>query len=300
MFRLSRLLILTGLLLAAVMPSVAHGKAAIGISDNKPTMFGDNDFKALGTKNVRIVVGWDVALSKKAKGKAEMARITQYMAAAKAGNYKVLVAFDASKDKTKVPKAGSGKLGKALKALRKKFPGQIKQVSPWNEGNLNKSPKQVYLWSKEVKKNCKGCKIVIDVLDKPNLQKWTKKYMKLQKPKIWGLHNYVDVNNFTDRRTKAFLKTTKKGDVWLTETGGVVDRINGGSSFAGSGVDFAARATTYLFNNIVKKQKRIKKVYIYDWNTEQTVASGYGSWDSGLKGPAGELRPAYYVVKANK
>ena len=60
MFRPIRLLILTGLLVAAVTPSVAHGKAQIGVSDNKPNMFSDPDFKALGAKNVRLLVGWDV------------------------------------------------------------------------------------------------------------------------------------------------------------------------------------------------------------------------------------------------
>ena len=92
---------------------------------------------------------------------------------------------------------------------------------------------------------------------------------------------------------------TKKGDVWLTETGGVVDRnTSNNSSFAGKGIDHQTKATQYLFDNIVKKQKRIKQVYFYNWNNDQ--AFDYLTWDSALKDVAGTLRPSYSILKANK
>ncbi|HWI21712.1 MAG TPA: hypothetical protein VNT22_03755 [Baekduia sp.] len=300
MLRPTRLVLALSLLIAAAIPSVAHGKAVIGISENKPDMFTDQQFKDLGTKQVRVLVGWDVMSSKKAAGKAEKARFDLWMKGAKAGGYTVLLAFDKSKNGSKNPKPKQ--LVAQLKKLRKAYPGQIKQVSPWNEANLNKTPKQAAEWYKAVKKACKGCKIVADVLDKPNLVSWTKKFNKelgSSKVKIWGLHNYVDVNNFSTKRTRAFLKVTKKGDVWLTETGGVVGRntINN-SHFADSGVDHAAKATTFLFDNIVKKQPRIKKVYIYNWNNN--AAPEYLTWDSALKDASGQLRPAYQIVLANR
>lgn len=302
MFRPIRLLILTGLLVAAVMPSVAHGKAQIGISDNKPNMFSDNDFKALGTKNVRLNVGWDLLSAKGSTAAHERTRVAAWMAAAKTGKYNILLSFDASKGTTKKRPTGK-KLAASLKAIRKKYPGQIKRVSPWNEANWTvKNAKKAAEYYKAVKKACKGCKIVSDVVDKPNLISWTKKYKKAlgkTKVKIWGLHNYVDVNNFTDKRTKAFLKLTKKGDVWLTETGGVVDRnTTTNSSFAGKGIDHQTKATQYLFDNIVKKQKRIKLVFFYNWNNDQ--AFDYLTWDSALKDVAGTLRPSYNILKANK
>jgi hypothetical protein len=190
-----------------------------------------------------------------------------------------------------------------MKALRKKYPGQIKRVSPWNEANytIKKAP-QAADYYKAVKKNCPGCKIVTDVVDKPNLVSWTKKYVKAlgkTKVKIWGLHNYVDVNNFQTKRTKAFLKVTKKGDVWLTETGGVAGRnTTNNSHFAGTGLAFQAKATTFLFDKIVKPNKRIKLVYIYNWNNN--AAFDYLTWDSALVDNTGTLRPAYAIVKANK
>ena len=40
---------------------------------------------------------------------------------------------------------------------------------------------------------------------------------------IWGLHNYIDANRFRTRGTKALLQAVK-GDIWFTETGGLVKR----------------------------------------------------------------------------
>ena len=311
MFRPIRILILTGLLVAAVMPSVAHGKAQIGISDNKPNMFTDPAFKDLKTKYSRVVVSWNVLAPKTAAGKDEKVRLAQWMAGAKANGQSVLVAIDASRDakasstyrKLAFPKK-KNQLGKEIKKLKKAYP-QIKAISPWNEANLNKKPKQVAQWAKEAKKNCKGCKVVIDTLDKPNLNSWTKSYIKASKKagvktKIWGLHNYVDVNNFQSKRTKAFLKVTKKTPIWLTETGGVVNRANPGSRFAGTGIDHQTKATTFLIDQIVKKNARIKYVFFYNWSNEVAFSSGYLSWDSALRDADGTLRPAYQLLKAYK
>ena len=123
------------------------------------------------------------------------------MASAKAGKYNVLIAFNSTKSTSGSKKKPTAKkLAASLKALRKKYPGQIKRVSPWNEENYTlKKPKLAAEYYKAVKKACKGCKIVSDVVDKPNLISWTKKYQKAlgkTKVKIWGLHNYVDVNNY--------------------------------------------------------------------------------------------------------
>ena len=297
MSRPFRLVALTALLLVAAVPSVAHGKAKVGISENKPQMFNDVRFKDLKIKDVRVVVGWDVVGSKTKAGKAEQQRLDLWMDGAKRDKARVLIAFDKSKNKTKTPT--TKKLVAALKKLRKRYPGQIKRVSPWNEGNLNKKPSQYADWYKGIKKVCKGCKVVPDVVDKPNLVTWTKSFRRAigsSKIKIWGLHNYVDVNNSQTKRTKAFLKATT-GEVWLTETGGVVYRSNGQSKFAGKGVDFAGKQTTFLFDKIVKPNKRIKLVYVYHWNIDQPQKQL--TWDSALIDNLGNIRPAYFVIKQN-
>jgi len=311
MFRPIRLLILTGLLVAAVVPSVAHAKAQIAISDNKPFMFNDPAWQNLKTKYSRVVVSWNVLTPKTSAGRDEKTRLDTWMAGAKAHGQSVLLSLNSSRDGRKGPvePKTDKQYASAVKALKKKYP-QIKAISPWNEASYTQRSKKeitrVAGWAKLAKKNCKGCKVVMDVVDKPNLNSWTKKYIatskkvKGSKISIWGLHNYVDVNNFTSKRTKAFLKITKKGDVWLTETGGVVNRANPGSHFAATGIDHQTKATTYLFDQIVKKNPRIKWVFIYNWSNEVTFASGFLSWDSALRDADGTLRPAYGVLQANK
>ena len=41
------------------------------------------------------------------------------------------------------------------------------------------------------------------------------------RPRLWGLHNYQDANDYTTDGTREVLKAVK-GKIWLTETGGIV------------------------------------------------------------------------------
>ena len=43
-------------------------------------------------------------------------------------------------------------------------------------------------------------------------------------PTLWGLHNYGDVNRRRTNFTKVMLRTVP-GEVWLTETGGIVQLL---------------------------------------------------------------------------
>lgn len=294
-----RTIIFVGLIaLVAMVPASATAKVLVGISDNKPAMFGDPAFQTLGTKSARIVVPWD-GLSYA----VDRQNLDLWMAGARASKVKVLIAFDKSRHGKRNPTPG--KLSNALKVIVKRYPGQVTWVTTWNETNINeknKPPKRVAQWYKALRKVFPKSRIIAaDVVDRPNLNSWTRRYLKelrkqkVPRPKFWGLHNYVDVNNFTDRRTKSFLKIVK-GKVWLTETGGVVSRKNGSKTkFRGKGAKHASRATSYLLNKLVKRNRKIKYVFVYHWNAEQT--SSKASWDSALRASNGELRPAYNVLK---
>ena len=74
--------------------------------------------------------------------------------------------------------------------------------------------------------NCRGCRIVAaDVLDVSGMTRWVRRFQRhaVHRPRIWGLHNYVDANRFTAGGTRALLRVTR-GKVWFTETGGLVLR----------------------------------------------------------------------------
>ena len=298
MLRPSRLLPILAMLFAVALAPSATAKVTIGISDNKPKMFQDENFQALGLANVRIVVPWD-GLSYS----ADRNNLDIWMQGAKARNAKVLLAFDRSRHGKKNPTAK--KLASSLKAILKRYPRQIATVTTWNETNINeknKPPKLVAQWYKALIKIFPRTKVIAaDTVDVPSLSDWTKRYLKELKkqrvptPKFWGLHNYVDVNNFTDKRTRGFLKIVK-GNVWLTETGGVVERNNGSAQkFRGKGPQHAADATNYLLTSMLRRNPRIKYVFLYHWNSDEP--SDIASWDSSLISSDGAVRPAYDVVK---
>ena len=109
---------------------------------------------------------------------------------------------------------------------------------------------------------------------------------------IWGLHNYIDANRFRTRGTRALLKAVK-GDVWFTETGGLVMRRNGSTvTFPGS-TRHAARATSYVFR-LAALSSRVKRVYFYHWSPAPTPRP---TWDSALVDSHDRPRPAYEVLR---
>ena len=136
--------------------------------------------------------------------------------------------------------------------------------------------------------------MALDVLDSTNVNSTIKyirtfqKYAKKGNPRIWGLHNYSDTNRFRNKGTKAVLKVVK-GDLWLTETGGVVKF---GSSFPFD-EQRAAKALDYLFKKLAPSNKRIKRLYLYQWSGAERAAR----FDAGLLGPDGLPRPGYFVVR---
>jgi hypothetical protein len=84
-----------------------------------------------------------------------------------------------------------------------------------------------------------------------------------------------------------------KGQVWFTETGGIVSRTNRRKVTFPESAEHAASATRFLFRRLVPISRRATRVYIYHWNAGPTPTT----WDSALVGPTGRTRPAYRVVR---
>jgi hypothetical protein len=171
----------------------------------------------------------------------------------------------------------------------------VRDYSPWNEINHQsqptfRKPRAAARFYNVVRANCRGCTIIAaDVLDQAGLEKYLRAFLRAANgtPRLWGLHNYSDTNRFRSRGTKALLRTVR-GNVWLTETGGIV-------RFADAlpyNERRAARATKFMFK-LARSNRRIKRLYIYSWLGEQRGAR----FDAGLVNPDGSARPAYDVVK---
>jgi len=195
----------------------------------------------------------------------------------------------------------------------------VRSISPWNEANrcqravgsgadvfyvgqpICHQPKKAALYYNATVRTCRQlkrkCRIVaLDILDQNNVKpsvRYVRSFLKTARPfpKIWGFHNYSDTNRFSTKRTKALLKASRRGQVWLTETGGIVKF---GQSFPFD-TQRAARALGCMFT-IAKSSSRIKRLYIYNF----TAAQPDSEFDSGLVNVDGSKRPGWTVVAKRK
>jgi hypothetical protein len=297
-----RRLLLTLTLLAAALyaPAAAQAKKAvpaapsaapvgIGIADNKPDMFGDVRYQSLHLRYARLDLRWDVLSDATATE-----QLDRWMAGAQLTGAHPLITFDRSPRRPSYNPTPQQLVG-ALKAIRARYPF-AKDFSSWNEANMNKKPEIVAKWWLALRKACPTCTILAtDLLDKPNMIPWAQRFVKAagRTPKVWGLHNYVDANTLSTKTTKRLLASIG-GNVWLTETGGIVRRANNSSLVFPTGTARAAKVTRFIFDKLVMLSPRIQRVYLYHWDTG---LGGGPTWDSGFVGPDGQARPALLVLQ---
>ncbi len=290
--RLRLVALLTVLAAAGAVAPAAQARPLVGFADQKPSMFADPRFGDLGIRQARLNIPWDVL-----REPSTLLNVDLWMLGARARGVTPLITIDRSRRSGMASRNPTTRvLARQVRRWRQRWRGQVTQISTWNEGNINKRPELVAQWYRAILKACPGCTVLgADLVDRSNAGSWAKRFVKAAKrtPKAWGLHNYIDANNFKTTNTKKFLKAVK-GEVWLTETGGVVSRKRRGVRFRSTGSAHAARATRYLLKTIIKVDtKRIKRVYLYSWST----APNDKTWDSGVIGPKGDERPALRIVR---
>jgi hypothetical protein len=274
-----------------------------GIGDEQPAMFASPYFKALHTKIARYIVPYDAADVPYDKYVA-----TLWIHAAEAQGIVPLIAFYHSRvTPTRMPDAS--KYEREVRKFIALFP-EIKEYQAWNEANRGNVP---HLFSSPSAKQSaqyylalrraagKGRTVVgLDVLDSQNISATLryiaqfKRYVGRSGPTIWGLHNYSDTNRFRDKGTRAVIKAVH-GQVWLTETGGVVKFGHAFPNVHGSGLRRAAKAIAYMFR-LAGSNHAITRLYVFQWTGGG--ASGQ-RFDAGLMNPNGTPRPGYTVVKSH-
>jgi Glycosyl hydrolase catalytic core len=289
-----RLILPLAVLLAALLVApAAQAKVRVGLSEQNPALFSQSNWAKLKLKRVRYIVSWDYA-----KHDFERAEVSGFMDSARAARQDVLVEFNAPRGcftgkrykKSRACRApSSSAYKKAVKNFRKQFP-YVKTFAPWNEVNhisqpTYRKPKLAARYYKAMKSVCKKCTVMAaDVLDSSDVKTYLRGFQRATKGKgrIWGLHNYKDVNR---RQSKGIrnVSAVTRGQIWLTETGGFVQ-------FKGSGfprsLKRAASRTKYMFS-LARKYKRIKRIYVYRWFGEPRSAR----FDAGLVNPDGSSRP---------
>jgi hypothetical protein len=287
----------------AAAPEKSEAAVLVGIGDQDASMFNDSLFEDAGFKRARYFPSWNVAL----KGhEQEAAWLQAWLDGAQRTDTEPLISFFAAlgsrcpQKPCKLPTVRE--YTNAFTAFHAKWP-DVKVISPWNEANHRsqptfKNPKRAAQYYNVVRKVCPDCKIIAaDVIDERNMERWLKTFRKTAKrPRIWGLHNYRDTNKRKGQQlggTKRLLKAVR-GDIWLTETGGIVKFVlpNGHTLFPYS-ESRANRATKRMFALAKRYRSRIKRLYIYHW--KQPAASN--RFDAGLIRRTGARRPAYTTVR---
>jgi hypothetical protein len=285
----------------AAAPQKSDAAVLVGVGDQDASMFTDPLFTQLGVKRARYFPSWIVAQQADEAGWHAL-----WLSGAQAAGVEPLISFNVAlgsacpKRPCKLPTVRQ--YTKAFKAFRTRWP-QVRVVNPWNEANHRsqptfKNPKRAAQFYNVVRANCRGCKIVAaDVIDEVNMERWLKVFKRTaKKPRIWGLHNYRDTNKRKGQRlggTKRLLKAVK-GEVWLTETGGIVKFVlpNGHTLFPQS-ESRANAATKRMFALAKRYRSRIKRLYIYHW--KQSASDN--RFDAGLVRQDGSPRPAYTTVR---
>ena len=288
--------VLAAMLIAA--PSAQAAKVPlVGIGEQHPQLFTQPPFQDLGVKNVRFIAAYDALSSD-----WQRAEIDAYLESARTANVNVLLGFGHSRDAKKAHSLPSVKaFEREMVKFRERYPW-INEYLTWNEANhcsqpTCRNPKRAAQYYLALRKHCSGCKIVAaDVLDGANMVSWSKAFQRgvgAKRRVIWGIHNYIDANRFRTTGTKALLKAVK-GDVWFTETGGLVKRQNKSTLKLPGSTSHAAKATTYVFK-LAALSPRVKRVYFYHWAPAPTVKQ---TWDSALVDKHAKPRPAYTVLRS--
>ena len=291
-FPVRRFLLLLVTLGCLALPAGAHA-FSIGMSDQKLGMWQDPRFAELGIQQVRLLVSYDSVL------KHDFSRYDQWMEAAHARGADVLLTIDRSAGSytaaavaLPVPArrphpARALPVGRDLRGLER---GQPRQAAD------RRKPRRAAQYYNILREECAGCTLIAaDVLDSKNIFSWLATFKRYAKhPRIWGLHSYQDANHFRPLRatvTRSLLRAVK-GEIWLTETGGIVrfgDNYKGGKTFEKR----AAKAMKYTFR-IASMSPRIKRVYLYHWDTDKKFVT----WDSAFVDErTGRARPSLEVLR---
>ena len=289
--RIPLLLLLLGLAMVSAVP--AQGATKIGIADQKPEMFEDKRFLSLKMKFARISVPWDVLRYDFTEEEAD-----EWLQAARKNGVRPLVTFQRSRVKSAKTRPTVDQYRREVKRFRKQYPW-IKEYSAWNEPNLEdkRRPKLIASYYKTLRSVCTGCKVLgSDLVDRKGMVTWVRKFLKYtpgkQRPKYWGLHNYVSANRFSTKDTKALQREIRGARLWLTETGGLVARRNTSTVKIRQGKRHAAKVTGFVLRTW-GRSRLIDRLYLYHWDS----SSNKDTWDSAFVGSDGKARPALGVLK---
>jgi hypothetical protein len=298
-------------LLVAALVSAGHADATyrLGVSEQSPAMFSSPAWQSLGLKRVRYIVAWDWART------GQQTEVDAFMTAARAGGQDVLVTFSAHRgcfdgrrySRSSVCRAPSANAYRAaFRTFDDRYPW-VRSYSAWNEVNHVSqptfgSPRLAVRYYRVLRRESRprGFRVMAaDVLDTSNMHRYLRSFLRRApgRPRLWGLHNYQDVNDRTSADTRRMLATVP-GEVWVTETNGIV-KFGNSRQFRYS-ESRAARCTRWMFRlaNRYDSRRRGMRSRITRWFVYQWFGAPRGArFDAGLVDRDGSPRAAYFVLR---
>ena len=299
--RLPAVLALAALALCLAAAAPAAGAAPperpflVGLGDQKPSTFRDPRIAPLQIDRARLVVPWDAIFR-------APETVDTWLREARAAGMTPLVSLGRGID-DKCPQSpcrapAVSEVAAAFDALRAAHPWMT-EFGVWNEANHESQPTAhrpglAAQYYNALRARCPACTIVAaDVLGDRTMLDWLLDFKAaLTTPAtLWGLHNWTDVTDGETTSTDTLLNLVD-GEVWLTETGGVV-RFTGGDGTHRRPYDEqrAARAVRFAWDSAAQRAARIRRVYFYNWR-----AGEWELFDAGLVNFDGSARPSLHAL----
>jgi hypothetical protein len=188
----------------------------------------------------------------------------------------------------------------ALREFLRRYPW-VRLITPWNEPNHRSQPtaadpRLAAAYYNAARSVCGDCVLVAgDVLDAPNMATWLREYKGAldETPAVWGLHNYYDATYFRTSGIETMMQLVE-GEIWLTETGGIVFfRAEDGRVAQAYDERRAEASVAFSFAMAKMYAARVTRVYLYQWRSPVGA-----NFDAGLLSPDGAPRPAFYTVRS--
>jgi len=276
--------------LAPPARAAAPPELKAGISDQKHEAFSDTRLRALGLGYARRSVAWDAL-----RYRYQRREIDAWMQTTRGAGMEPLITFARSRSSgRRHGPPPPGEFARQFRRFRKRYP-EVRTYSSWNEANhcgtgTCKRPALVAGYFRVIRRSCRGCTVLAaDLNDHPNPVPWARKFRRAlgYEPSLWGYHNYIDANRLRTTLTRRLLRAVK-GQIWLTEVGGLVARRNNSRQAMPQGKARAARATRFIFDRLARLSPRISRIYLYHWSS----ATRHDSWDSAFIASDGQPRPS--------
>jgi hypothetical protein len=275
---------------ASLAPTAASG-LAFGLADQNAAAFGEQRVAALGLREARLIVPWDVMAT-------DPGPVATWLEAVRHAGLRPQVGFGARRGdacpgtpcSTPTPRA----YGEAVADFVAAFP-EVRRYTTWNEANhatqpTARRPELVAEYYRRLRAVCPTCAVVgADVLDDDarSVRRWLTRFrVRAPRARLWGLHDYGDATYGRTSGLRTVLRTVP-GHVWINETGGIVRIRDAAGHPTFMATEREAAQAVRRAVRVARSSRRVTAAYIYQWQ-----AHVGDRFDAGLVRPDGASRPS--------